>query len=180
MHLLLALIATIAAPSAKPCSVGSALVVSDSAVGPFRLGQTIAEARAACPTAVDTSLPNDDYAEMEHGLLIGTRSGDTLWLALDQSQRVARIDVLTPGPRTRRGYHVGSTLCSILSARASGAIGEASFTLSRPDIPGVSFVLDGSPSASEDDMTVTNAQLRRTSQGMRVMKIWVHGRRQSR
>jgi len=179
MNLILALVATIAAPTTKPCHVAGGLVVSDSAVGPFRLGNTVPQVRTICPAAVDTSLPNDDYAEMERGLLIATRSGDTLWLALDQSLRVDRIDVLTAGPRTLHGYHVGSTLRSILSARASGAIGEASFTLSRPDIPGVSFVLDGTPSASEADMTVTNAQLRQTDQGTRVMKIWVHGRSQS-
>jgi hypothetical protein len=167
--------ATIGVTVGVPCTITGPVIISDSAVGPFRLEHTAAEVRAVCPSAVDTSLPNDDYAEMERGLMVATRGGDTLWLALALSNRIDRIDVLTAGPRTLHGHHVGSTLGSILSSHASGGIGEASFTVSRTDIPGVSFVLDGSPAASENDMTVSNEQLRRTPQGMRVVKIWVHG-----
>jgi hypothetical protein len=158
-----------------PCTIRHPLVISDSAVGRFRLGATLAQTRQLCPSAVDTSRTNHDYVELERGLLVVTGRGDSLWLALSPSLKVDRIDVLTPGPRTGNNLRVGSRLSDLLVPGTSGGVGEASFWVHRPDYPGVAFVMGGEPVDVGDDLAVSTAALSRSPQAMRVVKIQVHG-----
>jgi hypothetical protein len=109
-------------------------------LGPLRLGMTTAELRQAASGARDTSWSQEGMTE--RGLLVPVSGGDALAVLVGDS--VARIVVAQPGPATREGLGVGSTMQELRDAygRACAAPGEGIIAVWFPAAPGISYAVD--------------------------------------
>src|SRR5690242_1402574 len=75
--------------------VGTA--ISARGVGAIQIGMPRDSVRRLCPAAKDTNRTNDDYEEMENGLLL-LSGRDSVWAVIDSTGHVESIDILTSGP----------------------------------------------------------------------------------
>ena len=172
--ILLAAVPPVQAQVGRACAGGPSTFVTDSGVGGLRLGLSRADATRFCRVISDTMVPNDDYMEMEHVLVIDLGS-DTVIAALGPDATISRIDILRPTFRTRDGLRVGMTLRQLLSRRGLAAgIGEATVQANVPEHCGLSLVLSEKGAGEQGD-DLTSEQLAQWKPDIRVTKILIRG-----
>lgn len=109
-------------------------------LGPVRLGMSVGELRQAASGARDTTWSQEGMTE--RGVVVPVEGGEAL--ALISGDSVLRIHVDGPGPRTREGTGVGTTMQELRGhyGRACAAAGEGMVVVWFPAAPGISYALD--------------------------------------
>ena len=143
--------------------------ITTRSVGPVRLGMRRQQVKHLCAAAKDTTWTNDDYVELENGLLL-VSGGDSIWATLDTTDVVVEIYIFTAGPGRSGGLKVGARLRSVVRRGSSGGASEAWVWVSRPNECGLSFTIDGYGDA-EVDLELSERQLRRLPASTHVSMI---------
>ena len=148
------------------------LVLTDSGVGPLRLGESAAALRARCTVVREAVETNHDYVERE-SIMVVRLGPDTVVAAIHRGV-VDRFDVASPRFRTSDTLGAGLRLATFRTrAGATAAIGEASVSVSVPDHCGLAFILGGASDGETQE--VPAAELARWPDTLRVTKVWVSG-----
>jgi len=107
------------------CRSGAPRISGDS-VGPFRLDETIAELKRACPklwygwVGISDGYPVPIVAARLGGTIVTAFASDSL-----ESATLSKVEVLGPRPRTAEGLGVGSTLAQLESAYGQSEASES-------------------------------------------------------
>lgn len=115
----------------------SSYAISDSGVGPIRLGMTLAEAQRALPSAVFARGSDGDGVALVE-VTIESDQHLTLWAEeedadapIDWAKPVKRIEAFTPAFRTREGVHPGARVTEVESVYGKTRVIEESEIESR-------------------------------------------------
>ena len=164
------LVAHLQAPGTG-CSGSSRTIVTDSTVGPIRLGDTIRGVRGRCRIVRDTVQPNSDFVEPERVLSISV-GGDTVQAVVDTAGVVTRIYVDAPRFRTADGLGVGTKLRTLAARGASGGQAESTFGVSLPRHCGLRFVIAGMQGVQQgDELDATHLRQQPTTASVKRIEI---------
>lgn len=127
-----------AAAGVSPGTDCAATHVTGDSVGPLRIGGTVAQVRARCPMARDTTVPGPE-GQPSHRIAV-VMGGERVEGEV-RNDRVWRVPVTSTRLRTADGLGVGTPLARLLELRdVRPAMGEGLYVLS-PAHCGLSFQL---------------------------------------
>lgn len=91
-------------------------VITDSAIGPFRVGESVTALRRRCPFVRDTAYwVQSEFQDTVHALVSAVRGVPVL--IYYQDDKVETVAVRHPGLATRDGIRVGSSIARFRSMR---------------------------------------------------------------
>jgi hypothetical protein len=165
-------------PHLQSCIRSLHATLDDSGVGPVRLGMPAPQVLATCPIVRDTveGDPAEDLPQRVLSILVGA---DTIRAILDDGGLIHRLEIVSPFPRTREGWGVGTPLPRLLKSPRtqgySGAEMELALYIKTPGHCGMTFRVPW-PARDEDSPdSVAVDQLRRLPRSARVTEVNVFG-----
>ena len=155
----------------SPCSVPN-LRIEEDGLGPIRVGQTVAQLRAACTVVQDTVILGDEAIPQR--MVLVRVLNDTVSVVVE-NDRVWRIEIDSRNFLTPDSLGVGTPLRELLQEGATGAEGEGMLYVQTPSHCGVSFRVDYIPNELEHRQDWRKSDLELLPPGVTIDRVLIFG-----
>lgn len=150
--------------------------ITTQGIGPVRIGAKISAVSTACETRDSAITLDEGMTERSHSIDVG--GGHVIALSTGSADTsITRIIVRDSLIATAKGIHIGSTVGALRAAHGKlcAAVGEGNVVAFAPDIPGVSFETNVSPTELRGGSAAVERDATLLPDAATISGMWITG-----